>query len=1185
MTDRITKVILRGDISGLKASMKAAGASVSDVTKRITDSSKESAKWRQGLTAVGSTAGKMGLVAAAGLGAIIVATANFDKSMSAVQAATHESAGAMEKLRQAAIKAGADTAFSATEAASGIEELAKAGVATKDILDGGLTGALDLAAAGAMGVGDAAEIAATAMTQFALDGSKVPHVADLLAAGAGKAQGSVADMGMALKQSGLVAAQTGLTIEETTGTLAAFASAGLIGSDAGTSFKTMLQSLTPTSDKARSEMDRLGISAYDAQGNFVGMTKFADSLRDGLKDLTVEQQNAAMKIIFGSDAVRASSVVFKQGGAGIQSWIDKVDDSRFAADTAATRLNNLSGDMEAFKGSLETALIGSGEGAQGPLRKLVQGATGAVNAFNKLPGPLKAVSTGMLAITAVLGGGLWFTAKTLSGVAAMRTSMATLGVTAKGTATALRGAAVSAGLVGAAFVAIDTGAGIVDSFRRSSSAASSASDSFAKLKSNLEKSNVGKYADSFGVDIDRLAVDIGRFGKKGKYYGEVVDRMNAVNDGFGGKVKMLTGFLTPMIGSTEKAGFVTMDLGNVADKAAKGLDKQKDSTKAAAKESDALEQADKGLSLALGALSTDSEDAKAAMQKLKDGTMSASLSFIDFAANLDPKKMGFGDYVKSLEDMAKAQENWADNLIKATARGVDKGVIAKFKEMGPEGALRLAQLADASEAEIARVNKAFQSAERSGADLSAVLDELPASVLTEFKAHGAKDAIKTAAAVADKYDMTPDQVKTILRALDYTKPQIAAVLKAMKSVDGTTAHPKITIDKNGVYETIDGIQRKISSLHGTSVGIHVTGKFGGGTQTRSANGNIFDYYADGGVENHVAQIAPAGAMRVWAEPETGGEAYIPLATSKRDRSLDIWAETGRRLGVQGFADGGLVSASNASTSALSKIAQSLGRLAGGLTNLTAAQARFDKFSALERTPLLDQVHQQQQIRDLTKSLAAKGKDKLTGWDREAAKLELADAKKRLETMWAQNRALRAYGDLKSEQARLDKAQAAEQLRQDTLSASASFAGNAGVNGLTSAAAVDRSLTRAIANMSEFTLVLGQLKAKGAAPWLLAQLQQEGPTTAAIRLAKQYLADQSALDRVNAQAGLLGSVSDQYAQMTMNPKWAQAGAAQLMTQSTQKILVQLQTMTDSKLEAAVARHVEFTIDRIVKNGGL
>jgi len=66
----------------------------------------------------------------------------------------------------------------------------------------------------------------------------------------------------------------------------------------------------------------------------------------------------------------------------------------------------------------------------------------------------------------------------------------------------------------------------------------------------------------------------------------------------------------------------------------------------------------------------------------------------------------------------------------------------------------------------------------------------------------------------------------------------------------------------------------------------------------SANGNIFKAFANGGVESHIAQMAPAGAMRLWAEPETGGESYIPHAKSKRARSLEIWEETGRILGAK-----------------------------------------------------------------------------------------------------------------------------------------------------------------------------------------------------------------------------------------------------------------------------------------------
>ena len=65
-----------------------------------------------------------------------------------------------------------------------------------------------------------------------------------------------------------------------------------------------------------------------------------------------------------------------------------------------------------------------------------------------------------------------------------------------------------------------------------------------------------------------------------------------------------------------------------------------------------------------------------------------------------------------------------------------------------------------------------------------------------------------------------------------------------------------------------------------------------------ANGGIRPpvYGFANGTENHLAQIAPAGAMRLWAEPETGGEAYIPLSRMKRRRSERILAEVASRFG-------------------------------------------------------------------------------------------------------------------------------------------------------------------------------------------------------------------------------------------------------------------------------------------------
>lgn len=341
-------------------------------------------------------------VAATALGvAAIKMAADFDASMSTVQANTGASADEMNQLRQAAIDAGADTIYSATESADAINELGKAGLSTSDILSGGLSGALNLAASDGMAVGDAAELMATTLKQFNLTGAESTQVADALAAGAGKAVGSAHDLGLALNQAGLVSNSMGISMQETTGTLAAFANAGMIGSDAGTSLKTMLQRLASPTDKAQSLMDELGINVYDANGEFIGLAGVAGQLQQGLSGMSQEQRNAALNTIFGADAVRAANVLYKEGESGIADWTDAVSESGFAAEQAAAKNNNLKGDLENLSGSFESLMISLGEGGQGPLRSLVQTLDTLVDAFSQLPAP---VQQSIVLLTA-LGGG------------------------------------------------------------------------------------------------------------------------------------------------------------------------------------------------------------------------------------------------------------------------------------------------------------------------------------------------------------------------------------------------------------------------------------------------------------------------------------------------------------------------------------------------------------------------------------------------------------------------------------------------------------------------------------------------------------------------------------------------------------------------------------------------------------
>ena len=341
-------------------------------------------------------------VAATALGvAAIKMAADFDASMSTVQANTGASADEMNQLRQAAIDAGADTIYSATESADAINELGKAGLSTSDILSGGLSGALNLAASDGMAVGDAAELMATTLKQFNLTGAQSSQVADALAAGAGKAVGSAHDLGLALNQAGMVSHSFGISMQETTGTLAAFADSGMIGSDAGTSLKAMLISLANPSTKATNLMKELGINAYDAQGNFIGLSGLAGVLKDKLSGLSQEQRNQALATIFGTDAIRAANVLYEQGAEGIDDWTKAVSESGFAAEQAAAKNNNLKGDLENLSGSFESLMISLGEGGQGPLRSLVQTLDTLVDGFSSLPAP---VQQSIVLLTALVGG-------------------------------------------------------------------------------------------------------------------------------------------------------------------------------------------------------------------------------------------------------------------------------------------------------------------------------------------------------------------------------------------------------------------------------------------------------------------------------------------------------------------------------------------------------------------------------------------------------------------------------------------------------------------------------------------------------------------------------------------------------------------------------------------------------------
>ncbi|WP_347056113.1 phage tail tape measure protein [Bifidobacterium pseudocatenulatum] len=387
---------LMADTASYEAAMTRAGSTAKTVASGMENTGRKSALIASGMTAAGLA------VAAFGVAAVKMA-ADFDQQMSTVQANTGATSAQMDQLRAAAIEAGASTVYSASDSADAINDLGKAGMSVTDILTGGLSGALNLAASDGMAVGDAAEYMANALSMFHLKGSQASQVADTLAAGAGKAVGNVSDFGEALNNCGAQANSFGMNVQETTGVLALFAQNGTIGAEAGTQLNSMLMKLAAPSAEASNTMKELGISAYDAQHHFVGMANFAGQLQKAEKGLTDEQRNQANATIFGSYAIKAANYLYEAGESGVNKWTKAVSESGYAAEQAAAKNNNLKGDLENLSGSMESLMISVGEGAQGPLRKMVQGLDTLVDSFAGLPSGVQQTLVVMASLAGVFG--------------------------------------------------------------------------------------------------------------------------------------------------------------------------------------------------------------------------------------------------------------------------------------------------------------------------------------------------------------------------------------------------------------------------------------------------------------------------------------------------------------------------------------------------------------------------------------------------------------------------------------------------------------------------------------------------------------------------------------------------------------------------------------------------------------
>lgn len=889
MALRTVGVKLAAEVSSYVAGMRTAKTATKDFVGELDKAAKAGQ-----LDAIADRAAYMGVALGAAFAGVVAITARFDKQMSEVGAVANATASDLDRLRQAALDAGKDTAFSATEAAKAEAELAKAGLSTSEILGGALSGSLSLAAAGTLDLAESADIAAKTMNVFQLEGKDVGHIADVLAAAANKSATDVHEMGEALRMGGLAANSAGMSLEETVGTLSAFADRALVGSDAGTSLKTMLQMLAAPSEKAANLMEQLGIHAYDLQGNFIGTTKLAANLERAFGGLTQEQRNAAMATIFGADAMRAANVLFEVGEQGIKDYTAAVDDQGAAAEVAAKKMDNLAGDVEKLKGSLETMAIEAGSGANSGIRVLVQAVDGLVGRIAALPPAVGSTVTVLAGLGAVLALGLAAWIKSRRAIALAVAELNAVGPAGARAATGLQLATKWAGRAAAAFVALEVVNAVFDAFKPAAANVDKLSDSLQNL---IKTGNsAGELNRLFGDDLSRLGREANFATGRFSGFARSIEGMVAPVEGLN---RLLFG--TSFTDAADDFEALDAAMANVVTTSGKadGIKLWNQVLRESGLNADELiallpqyAQAMRDADTATGGAATAIGEVGAAagltaeqVQELKD----AFDRLFGIQMDLDRAVIAYKEGIQELNDELKT----GSRTINANTEEGRENRSAVLDQIDAIKDLRQARIDHGMSLEDA--NTAYQK------DIAGLQAQMRAAGFTE----------EQITALTDAYYKVPDEVSTDVKAPGATTAtkQVETFNSVLRTVPPSKRVPFYTTASEA-RSAVEALRLKIAQIKSKKVNItaavywtssgdlHVPG----GTQIKNRWGGVYEHAREGKLRES-AIFSPAGPARyAFAEPATGGEAFIPRL-GDMNRSRAIWEHVGENwLGMKDRPD-------------------------------------------------------------------------------------------------------------------------------------------------------------------------------------------------------------------------------------------------------------------------------------------
>ncbi len=335
---------------------------------------------------------------------------DFTATMSEVQAISGASDEELAQLEQTAREFGATTTFSANDAAQALKYMSLAGWSVKESTSA-LGGVLDLAAASGMELVSASDMVTDYLSAFGMGADRAAYFADMLAYAQSNSNITAQQLGEAYKNCAANLNAAGQDVETVTSLLEAMANQGYKGSEAGTALAAIMRDITNAMDDGKITIGDTSISVMDANGNFRDLTDILTKVEAATNGMGDAERAAAMSATFTADSTKGLNLLLNEGLSNVAYYEEALRNADgAAADMAATMNDNLKGDLAAMNSAFDELKLKIFEGAESPLRGLVQFATDKVvpmlgvliDNFDKIAPAIAGVTTALVTCKAAM---------------------------------------------------------------------------------------------------------------------------------------------------------------------------------------------------------------------------------------------------------------------------------------------------------------------------------------------------------------------------------------------------------------------------------------------------------------------------------------------------------------------------------------------------------------------------------------------------------------------------------------------------------------------------------------------------------------------------------------------------------------------------------------------------------------